>query len=418
MNTALSLIFASGQKEVSQEQLKQDSERILNDVVHELDAKWGHDDWCTAVGKGTILNPPCVMLQIEHDISKADEIAQCFYRLAALRGYETPFTPHPVPGATETPEGGKVPDVQRAVERLALLTAMARADGEIKGEEKAILRELCGKLGLSRDQVADAISRGANAIEIDRLPTTDADRRCLLRDLVRIAAADGVVDASELMLAKKIARLLGIPANEVHECIAGIRSDGSSSPCVKIDKRAVLKAANSAGEAPRPVSDLLSKLTVLYNNHHTFFFSASACSEARSVGNTIESLHGRDGMDQAIAEIERACGVFPAGHELEAAWGLRDPEDIINRGLSLWVKKMGVRMDINDAVFLLCQLYEKHGTFLQALREATLAVGESLESSCGFDGMVRACETVRAKLGGVAHRELEAAWDGVGDWRG
>ena len=45
-------------------------------------------------------------------------------------------------------------------------------------------------------------------------------------------------------------------------------------------------------------------------------------------------------------------------------------------------------------------------------------IGNKINASFGFDGMVYICENIRSELGQVSYRQLESAWDGIGEWRG
>lgn len=64
------------------------------------------------------------------------------------------------------------------------------------------------------------------------------------------------------------------------------------------------------------------------------------------------------------------------------------------------------------------KIYSKHGSFLGAGEEESRKIGQKINASHGFDGMVYVCESIRDELGQVAYRQLEAAWDGIGKWRG
>lgn len=45
-------------------------------------------------------------------------------------------------------------------------------------------------------------------------------------------------------------------------------------------------------------------------------------------------------------------------------------------------------------------------------------IGEELNKSFGFSGMVQVCNKVGEKLHGSSKREIESTWDGIGSWRG
>lgn len=52
------------------------------------------------------------------------------------------------------------------------------------------------------------------------------------------------------------------------------------------------------------------------------------------------------------------------------------------------------------------------------LREHIRAIGSELNECGGHELMLQTHATVRQSVGGVHARELEAAWDGIGKWRG
>jgi hypothetical protein len=43
--------------------------------------------------------------------------------------------------------------------------------------------------------------------------------------------------------------------------------------------------------------------------------------------------------------------------------------------------------------------------------------GEKIYARHGHRAMVTVCDAVRAEAGGVAARELEITWDGIGEWQ-
>ena len=56
--------------------------------------------------------------------------------------------------------------------------------------------------------------------------------------------------------------------------------------------------------------------------------------------------------------------------------------------------------------------------FLRLGKEQSRNIGEELNEKWGFDVMVYVCERIRDELGSGPYRELEYAWNGIGDWRG
>jgi len=56
--------------------------------------------------------------------------------------------------------------------------------------------------------------------------------------------------------------------------------------------------------------------------------------------------------------------------------------------------------------------------YLPRREGVVLDIGRELNARGGNDLMLEAYEVVRARLGGTAARELEVAWDGIGEWMG
>ena len=56
--------------------------------------------------------------------------------------------------------------------------------------------------------------------------------------------------------------------------------------------------------------------------------------------------------------------------------------------------------------------------FLDNAHHRTVELGERLNELGEFDAMFRAHKRVSEILGGPSARELELAWDGIGDWQG
>lgn len=56
--------------------------------------------------------------------------------------------------------------------------------------------------------------------------------------------------------------------------------------------------------------------------------------------------------------------------------------------------------------------------FLGPAQERAREIGEDLNRAGGLQLMLKAHGIVRAELGNVAARELESAWDGIGEWGG
>ena len=84
--------------------------------------------------------------------------------------------------------------------KLRNLVVMAMADGSIGEREVAFVAERCHELELGESELHHAIRFGLGDDAALELPTDAAERDALMVDLVRMMAADGVLDESEKRL--------------------------------------------------------------------------------------------------------------------------------------------------------------------------------------------------------------------------
>ncbi|MDV6030004.1 TerB family tellurite resistance protein [Stieleria sp.] len=84
--------------------------------------------------------------------------------------------------------------------QLRNLVVMAMADGTIGEREVAFVAERCHELGLGEAELNRAIRYGLGDDAALELPRDPEGRKELMIDLVRMMAADGVLDESEKRL--------------------------------------------------------------------------------------------------------------------------------------------------------------------------------------------------------------------------
>jgi uncharacterized tellurite resistance protein B-like protein len=84
--------------------------------------------------------------------------------------------------------------------QLRNLVVMAMADGSIGEREVAFVAERCHELGLGEAELTHAIRYGLGDEAALELPSDPAERDALMIDLVRMMAADGVLEESEKRL--------------------------------------------------------------------------------------------------------------------------------------------------------------------------------------------------------------------------
>lgn len=84
--------------------------------------------------------------------------------------------------------------------QLRNLVVMALADGSIGEREVNLVAQRCYELGLGEEDLQKAMEFGLGDEAALELPTNPADRESLMRDLIRMMAADGILDESEKRL--------------------------------------------------------------------------------------------------------------------------------------------------------------------------------------------------------------------------
>ncbi|QDV44772.1 Tellurite resistance protein TerB [Stieleria neptunia] len=84
--------------------------------------------------------------------------------------------------------------------QLRNLVVMAMADGTIGEREVSFVAERCHELGLGEAELSRAIRYGLGDDAALELPQDPEGRKELMIDLVRMMAADGVLDESEKRL--------------------------------------------------------------------------------------------------------------------------------------------------------------------------------------------------------------------------
>jgi uncharacterized tellurite resistance protein B-like protein len=84
--------------------------------------------------------------------------------------------------------------------QLRNLVVMAMADGAIGEREVAFVAERCHELGLGESDLHHAIRFGLGDDAALELPSDPDQRDALMIDLVRVMAADGVLDEKEKRL--------------------------------------------------------------------------------------------------------------------------------------------------------------------------------------------------------------------------
>jgi len=99
--------------------------------------------------------------------------------------------------------------------RLRNLMVMALADGSLGEREVQFVTDRCNELGLGEFELRDAIRFALEEDAQVTLPCDPAEGESLLGDLLRMMAADGMLDESEKRLFAICAAKLGFGSQSI-----------------------------------------------------------------------------------------------------------------------------------------------------------------------------------------------------------
>lgn len=102
---------------------------------------------------------------------------------------------------------------------LKNLVVMAFADGTLGQREVNVVAHRCAELGLDESDLRGAIEDGISDNATIDLPDDEMDRVNLLKDLIRVMAADGVLDESEKRLFAMSAARMNLSATDIEAVI-------------------------------------------------------------------------------------------------------------------------------------------------------------------------------------------------------
>ena len=103
--------------------------------------------------------------------------------------------------------------------RLRNLVVMAFADGTLGEREVNLVADRCAELGLDEYDLQQAVQYGLGDDAALEIPESQEQREDLLRDLIRMMAADGHLDESEKRLFALAAARMMISAADVERLI-------------------------------------------------------------------------------------------------------------------------------------------------------------------------------------------------------
>lgn len=105
------------------------------------------------------------------------------------------------------------------LDKLKNLVVMAIADGSLGEHELALLSDRCGQLGMTEDELREAVSYALSEDASIRLPKDPTEQDELLSDLLRMMAADGQLSEAEKRLFATAAALMGFGRDKIDQLI-------------------------------------------------------------------------------------------------------------------------------------------------------------------------------------------------------
>lgn len=103
--------------------------------------------------------------------------------------------------------------------QLRNLVVMALADGSLGEREVNLVADHCVDLGLDEYDLQKAVEFGLGDDAALELPNEDSERKGLIRDLIRMMAADGKLEEGEKRLFALAAAKMSLSATDVEQLI-------------------------------------------------------------------------------------------------------------------------------------------------------------------------------------------------------
>lgn len=110
-------------------------------------------------------------------------------------------------------------ELSKRRQHLRNLVVMAFADGSLGEREVNLVADRCAELRLDEYDLRKAVEFGLGDDAALELPSAKADRESLMRDLVRMMAADGRLEESEKRLFALAAAKMSMTAAFVEQLI-------------------------------------------------------------------------------------------------------------------------------------------------------------------------------------------------------
>ncbi|MEM9826455.1 MAG: TerB family tellurite resistance protein [Planctomycetota bacterium] len=110
-------------------------------------------------------------------------------------------------------------DRDRRLSHLRNLIMMAFADGTLGQREINLVADRCAQLGLSESDLHEAMQHGLSGEASLEIPDTEDQQEALLKDLIRMMAADGVLEESEKQLFAMAAAKMNFSTEKIHRMV-------------------------------------------------------------------------------------------------------------------------------------------------------------------------------------------------------
>ncbi len=103
--------------------------------------------------------------------------------------------------------------------QLRGLVVMAMADGSLGEREVNLIADRCSELGLDEYDLRKAVEFGLGDDAVLELPSVRSEQESLMRDLIRMMAADGRLDEGEKRLFALAAAKMSMTTADVDQMI-------------------------------------------------------------------------------------------------------------------------------------------------------------------------------------------------------
>ena len=149
-------------------------------------------------------------------------------------------------------------------------------------------------------------------------------------------------------------------------------------------------------------------------------------SDEQKLINILEAVIERLGAEFPSSILNKITpeGVLETGSmsfrlEITSSPGATNINKISSRCEQLMNIYVALEQSVSELVDLTKRYASPSGSgFLSIAEQSCRKIGETVNAKAGFKGMEYVCTRVGIIAGRVASRDLECAWDGIGNWMG